>query len=142
MRVSKVVDEIRRMETMVLGTDDYPTQDGTAIRDYIHVVDLAKAHVRALNWLSQRPTRCFNEPFNVGTGRGTSVLEAIQAFERASGTKLNYRIGPRRPGDVVECYANVDKARQQLEWQAELSITDAMRDAYRWQLSLRDNPLE
>lgn len=129
-------------DQLVVFGDDYPTQDGTAIRDYIHVVDLAKAHVRALNWLSQRPTRCFNEPFNVGTGRGTSVLEAIQAFERASGTKLNYRIGPRRPGDVVECYANVDKARQQLEWQAELSITDAMRDAYRWQLSLRDNPLE
>jgi UDP-glucose 4-epimerase len=121
--------------------NDYPTPDGTCVRDYIHVVDLAKAHVRALNWLGQQPETPANEVFNVGTGRGTTVLQAIQAFEQASGQKLNYRIGPRRVGDVVETYACVEKSARVLGFQTELSILDAMRDAYRWQLALRDNPL-
>lgn len=121
--------------------NDYPTRDGTCTRDYIHVVDLAKAHVAALDWLGRQPRASFNEVFNVGTGAATSVLEAIAAFEKASGRHLEYRIGPRRPGDVVESYANVDKARQQLGWRAELSILDAMRDAWKWQLALAENPL-
>jgi UDP-glucose 4-epimerase len=121
---------------------DYPTRDGTCTRDYVHVVDLAKAHVAALRWLEWQPGSSFNEVFNVGTGEGTSVLEAITAFEKASGRKLEYRVGPRRPGDVAESYANVDKARKVLDWRAELTILDAMRDAWNWQLSLRNNPLD
>jgi UDP-glucose 4-epimerase len=129
-----------RAELVVFG-DDYPTVDGSCVRDYVHVVDLAQAHVAALSWLDSERRATFNEVFNVGTGRGTSVLEAIDAFERASGTKLRYRVGPRRPGDVVESYANVDKAKQMLGWQASRGIEDAMRDAYRWQLALKENPL-
>jgi UDP-glucose 4-epimerase len=120
---------------------DYPTGDGTCVRDYIHVVDLAKAHVSALDWLAKEPRSSFNEAFNVGTGRGVSVLEAVHAFERVSGRTLNYEIGPRRPGDVVATYASVEKAEQQLGWRAELSIDDALRDAYHWQLALDKDPL-
>jgi UDP-glucose 4-epimerase len=129
-----------RRELTVFG-GDYDTPDGTCMRDYIHVVDLAKAHVSALNWLGGRARGGFNEVFNVGTGKATSVLEAIAAFEAASGTKLQYRVGPRRNGDVVNSYANVDKARAELGWSSELTILDAMRDAWRWQVALRDNPL-
>lgn len=121
--------------------NDYPTPDGTCVRDYIHVVDLAAAHVRALSWVQTQPRECFNEIFNVGTGKGTSVLEAIAAFEQASGTRLEHRIGPRRPGDVIETYADATKAEQTLGWKAQLNIVDAMRDAWRWQLALKDHPL-
>lgn len=120
---------------------DYPTRDGTCTRDYIHVVDLAKAHIAALEWLGKQPQSSFNEIFNVGTGASTSVLEAIAAFEQASGEKLTYRMGPRRTGDVVESYANVDKARAVLGWRSELTILDAMRDAWRWQVNLKNAPL-
>jgi UDP-glucose 4-epimerase len=129
-----------REELTVFG-GDYPTVDGTCTRDYIHVVDLAKAHVAALAWLDRQSRASFSEVFNVGTGAATSVLQAIQAFEKAAQTKLRYRIGPRRPGDVVESYANVDKARAELGWQAELSILDAMRDAWKWQVALKNDPL-
>ena len=129
-----------RNELTVFG-GDYDTPDGTCMRDYIHVVDLAKAHVSALNWLGRQSRQGFNEVFNVGTGKATSVLEAINAFESASGTKLRYRVGPRRNGDVVNSYANVDKAGAELGWRSELTISDAMRDAWRWQVALRDNPL-
>jgi UDP-glucose 4-epimerase len=112
------------------------------VRDYIHVVDLANAHVRALAWLQARSAPDpFNEVFNLGTGRGTSVLEAITAFEAASGSKLNTVMGQRRPGDVVETYADVTKVTEQLKWRAERSIDDAMADAYRWQVALKQNPL-
>jgi UDP-glucose 4-epimerase len=121
--------------------NDYDTSDGTCVRDYIHVLDLANAHVRALNWLGEQDSPCFNEVFNVGTGRGTTVLEAIRAFEEASGTKLNYEIGPRRVGDVIETYASVDKAKTVLGWEAKRDIKQALGDAYRWQVALRDNPL-
>src|SRR5688572_24721787 len=129
-----------RPELTVFG-GDYPTVDGTCTRDYIHVVDLAKAHVASLNWLARQEKESFNEIFNVGTGAATSVLQAIAAFEEASGTQLKYQIGPRRPGDVVESYANVDKAREQLGWRAELGILDAMRDAWKWQVALQKDPL-
>lgn len=122
--------------------DDYPTRDGSCIRDYIHVVDLAQAHVLALNWLGEEQARqSFNEIVNVGTGSGTSVFEAIAAFETAAGTPLPYQVGPRRPGDVIASYASVEKARRVLGWRAERTIVDAMRDAWRWQLALRDQPL-
>jgi UDP-glucose 4-epimerase len=124
-----------RDELVVFGAD-YPTPDGTCVRDYIHVLDLAKAHVAALDWLARRSAGGFNEVFNLGMGKGVSVLEAIAAFESASGTRLAYRLGSRRPGDVVEIYADVDKAKRMLGWRTERSIVDAMRDAYRWQLAL------
>lgn len=129
-------------EKLTVFGNDYDTTDGTCVRDYIHVVDLANAHVRALDWLGEQTSSCFNEVFNVGTGRGTTVLEAIRAFEQASGTKLNYEIGPRRVGDVIETYAGVEKAKSVLGWEAKLGIQQAMGDAYRWQLALRDHPLQ
>ena len=128
-------------EQLTVFGGDYPTVDGTCTRDYIHVVDLAKAHVAALDWLGRQEKESFNEIFNVGTGSATSVLQAIAAFEEASGTRLKYQIGPRRPGDVVESYASVGKARERLGWRAELGILDAMRDAWKWQVALQKDPL-
>ena len=128
-------------EKLTVFGDDYDTPDGTCIRDYIHVMDLAAAHVSALAWLGRRQEHAICEVFNVGTGRGTSVLEAIHAFERATGRKLNYTIGPRRTGDVIKTYAAVDKATTELGWSAKLGIDEAMRDAYNWQRSLGENPL-
>jgi UDP-glucose 4-epimerase len=127
-----------RQQLTIFG-NDYPTVDGTCVRDYIHVVDLAKAHVRALDWLrDQKPERgSFNEVFNLGTGRGTSVLEAVQAFERVTAKPLPYTIGPRRHGDVIQTYADATKANRVLGWKAERSIDDALRDAYRWQVGLQ-----
>ena len=103
--------------------DDYPTPDGTCIRDYIHVVDLAKGHLAALSHLSGG---C--DVYNLGTGRGTSVLEMVAAFEKASGKKLPYKIAPRRPGDLPELCAVADKAANELGWKTELTVDDAMRD--------------
>ncbi len=116
--------------------DDYNTADGTCIRDYIHVVDLAKAHVRALDFLLGINKKAFFDIFNIGTGKGHSVLEVIEIFEKVSGQKLNYKIGPRRSGDIESIYANVEKARQFLGWHAELSMEDALRDAWNWQKKL------
>jgi UDP-glucose 4-epimerase len=124
-----------RGELTVFGAD-YPTRDGTPVRDYIHVMDLAAAHVAALAWLERDPRRSFNEVFNVGTGKGTTVLELIAAFEAAAGKPLAHRIGPRRAGDAAEVYASVDKATRELDWRARLGILDAMRDAWRWQQTL------
>jgi len=125
----------QRTELVVFGSD-YPTRDGTCVRDYLHVVDLASAHVAALAWLERRGGAAFNEIFNLGTGRGVSVLEAIAAFEQAAETKLDYRFGPRRPGDVIEVYADAEKARRELNWHARFGILDAMRDAWRWQRNI------
>jgi UDP-glucose 4-epimerase len=115
--------------------DDYGTPDGTCIRDYIHVVDLANAHVKALTYLENQPIAAY-QVVNVGTGTGSSVLEVIQAFERVSGQKLAYTVGPRREGDVVSTYASVDKAQAMLNWQAEKTLDDALLDAWHWQQSL------
>ena len=123
-------------EKLTVYGDDYDTVDGSCVRDYIHVVDLARAHVKALDYLLAGPEGTFNEPFNLGTGRGVSVLQAIAAFEAANGTKLNFVIGPRREGDVVEIYANADKAERELKWTAELDTETAMRDAWNWQKTL------
>ena len=132
---------IGQRDKLTVFGNDYETPDGTCTRDFIHVVDLAKAHVAALDWLDRQTRPSFNEVFNVGTGTCTSVLEAIHSFERASGAPLNYEIGPRRTGDIVESYANVDKAREVLGWEASLTIDDAMRDAWRWQRALGSDPL-
>jgi UDP-glucose 4-epimerase len=113
--------------------DDYNTPDGTCIRDYIHVVDLAKAHVKALEYLAVQNEASLFDIFNVGTGKGNSVLEVIRKFEKVNGVKLNYTIGARRPGDVEQTYGNVDKANRLMNWKAELGLEDALRDAWRWQ---------
>ena len=116
--------------------DDWSTPDGTCIRDYIHVVDLAQAHVRALAWLQQEDAASRLEVLNVGTGHGTSVREAIGAFERATGASVPVRIGPRRPGDIEQIWADVEKSARLLGWRATRTIEDAMRDAWRWQEAL------
>ncbi len=110
---------------------DYETEDGTAIRDYIHVVDLAKGHIAALNKLDQKSGLVI---YNLGTGKGTSVLEIVNAFKNATGANLPYQIEGRRPGDVPVSYANCDKAWKELNWKTELSIQDACRDAYNFQI--------
>ena len=116
---------------------DYPTPDGTAIRDYIHVVDVAKAHVDALTKLMQDAhTESRYDVFNIGTGKGYSVLEVIQSFEKMSGLKLNYEIVDRRPGDVESVYASTDKALHGMSWQAQYTLDDMTETAWKWQLKL------
>ncbi len=122
----------QREQLSVFG-DDYPTPDGTAIRDYIHVVDLAKAHVVALQKLLKREMSSNYDFFNIGTGKGSSVLEVVNAFEKVTGEKLNYKIVARRPGDVVEAYANTTKAKEVLGWQTELTLEDALASAWKWE---------
>ena len=121
-----------RKELSVFG-DDYDTSDGTAVRDYIHVVDLAEAHVKAMDRMIGKKQKRNYEYFNVGTGNGTSVLEVIKTFERVTNQKLNYKIVDRRPGDVVKIYANTDLANNELGWKASLEIDQMMADAWRWQ---------
>mgnify|MGYP001404118858 CR=1 FL=1 len=123
-------------EKLIIYGDDYPTDDGTCIRDYIHVVDLAKAHVKALSYLQGKPV-AFHDFINVGTGTGTSVLQVIKTFEEATGQKLPYEIGPRRAGDLVSTYAAVDKATKELNWKTEKSLADGLSDAWRWQQTLK-----
>lgn len=122
-------------EKLTVFGDDYPTRDGSCIRDYIHVVDLAQAHVSALQWLSGRKVPVC-EVFNLGTGQGNTVLEAVHTFEEVNGVKVPYAIGPRRAGDVVAMYADTTKGREVLGWQTKLTLADAMRDAWRWQQAL------
>ena len=125
-----------RQELSVFG-DDYPTPDGTAIRDYIHVVDLAKAHVVALKRLLNKKNLAKVETFNLGTGKGSSVLEVINSFEKVSDKKLPYKIMPRREGDITEAYANTNKANDVLGWKAELSLDEAMASAWKWEQKIR-----
>ena len=115
---------------------DYPTKDGTAIRDYIHVVDLAKAHTVALNRLLNNKNKKSFEVFNIGTGKGSSVLEVIQAFENATGKKLNYQIVNRRAGDIVEAYADTTWANKELGWKSNLSLEEGLASAWEWQKTL------
>lgn len=117
--------------------DDYPTPDGTCVRDYIHVMDLAEAHVAALQQLTApQPETSNYQVFNLGTGQGNSVLELIKTFEEVSGQPLNYQIGPRRPGDISAVYADATKVRAGLGWTASRSLREALADAWRWQQSL------
>ncbi|MEA5138053.1 UDP-glucose 4-epimerase GalE [Arcicella rigui] len=113
--------------------NDYPTPDGTAIRDYIHVVDLAKAHVSALDLLLKQAEGKYYDFFNIGTGQGSSVLDVINAFEEATGLKVDYSIQPRRDGDVVAVYADCTKSNEVLGWKAEKTLTEALGDAWNWQ---------
>ena len=125
-----------RKELSVYG-NDYPTADGTCIRDYIHVVDLAKAHVIALKRLLENKNLERVETFNLGTGTGSSVLEVIEAFEKVSGKKLPYKIVDRREGDVIEAYANTDKANTVLGWKAQSSLEQSLESAWKWELKIR-----
>jgi len=122
-----------RKELSVFG-DDYPTEDGTAVRDYIHVVDLAKAHVKAVARLLENKQESAFEVFNVGTGTGSSVLEVIKTFEKVNKIKLNYKIVGRRAGDITSAYADTAKANKVLGWCAEESLEDALKSAWAWQL--------
>ena len=117
--------------------DDYPTLDGTAVRDYIHVVDLAKAHVIALKRLLNKQNLDKVETFNLGTGTGSSVLEVITAFEKVSGQKLNYQIVGRREGDITSAFANTDKANNVLGWKAQSSLEDCLKSAWKWENKIR-----
>jgi UDP-glucose 4-epimerase len=122
-----------RAQLTVYG-DDYATIDGTCIRDYIHVVDLAKAHVKALNYADEMNKSV--DVFNVGTGNGTTVLEVIRAFENINGIKLNYKIGPRRPGDIEQIWADTTKVSEALGWKPQYGVEDMMKHAWAWQQGL------
>ena len=123
-------------EQLTINGSDYDTPDGTNVRDYIHVGDLAKAHIVAVQRLLDRKAAETVETFNVGTGHGNSVLEVVLAFEQVSGQKLNYRIGPRRPGDVPALYADATKAAQVLGFQTETSLADSLASSWKWQQTL------
>jgi UDP-glucose 4-epimerase len=117
--------------------NDYPTRDGSCIRDFIHVSDIAHAHTSAMDHLlaNKQAKKC--DVFNLGSGTGVTVLEAIHAFERVTGIKLNYVIGPRRPGDVIAIYANNDYAKKQLGWEPKYSLDDMMSSAWKWEQKLK-----
>ncbi|PKA97625.1 UDP-glucose 4-epimerase [Flavobacteriaceae bacterium MAR_2009_75] len=125
-----------RQELLVFG-DDYPTADGTCVRDYIYVVDLAKAHVQALQRLLEGKNLENYEVFNLGTGKGSSVLEVIHSFENVSGEMLNYKIVDRRAGDITEAYADTTKANEVLGWKAQYSLDEAMKSAWNWEQKIR-----
>ena len=129
---------IGKLECLNVCGNDYPTPDGTGVRDYIHVVDLALGHIKALDRLL-KVKGC--EVYNLGTGKGYSVLDVVKAFEKASGIKINYRIAPRRAGDVACCYSDATKAKEVLGWQAQYDIDDMCADSWRWQ-SQNPNGLE
>lgn len=129
---------IGKLECLNVCGNDYPTPDGTGVRDYIHVVDLAIGHIKALDRLL-KVKGC--EVYNLGTGKGYSVLDVVKAFEKASGIKINYRIAPRRAGDAACCYADATKAKEVLGWQAQYDIDDMCADSWRWQ-SQNPNGLE
>ena len=119
---------------------DYSTPDGTCIRDYIHVVDIARAHVNAVQYLLDQKVERLYDWINLGTGTGSSVLEVIHAFEKVSGQKLNYQLTDRRQGDVVKIFASTEKAQRVLGWKTERSLEDGLADAWRWQQKLGPKP--
>ena len=125
---------IGRLEKLSVFGNDYPTRDGTGVRDYIHVVDLARGHVAAIEYMQSHRGEAV---FNLGTGNGYSVLEMIEAFERVNGVKVPYEIAPRRPGDLAEVYACPDKSAKKLGWKAQFGLDDMCRDAWTWQ---KNNP--
>ena len=127
-----------RKEIVVYG-DDYPTRDGSCIRDYVHITDLARAHTLALHYLLDHRNTQPYEIYNLGIGEGVSVLEAIHAFESANGMKVNYRIGPRRPGDVPAIYAHNDSIVTRLHWKPIHTLEDIMRSAWAWEQKRRNN---
>jgi UDP-glucose 4-epimerase len=130
----------KRGNIIVFG-DDYNTPDGTCIRDYIHVVDLAKAHVAAIKQMENLHNDANFDIYNIGTGKGNTVLEVIHAFESATGQKLNYTIGKRRAGDIEQIYGDVNKAEKALQWKAELGLNEMMSSAWEWEKYIKQYPL-
>ncbi|MBZ4189484.1 UDP-glucose 4-epimerase GalE [Niabella beijingensis] len=127
---------IGKLSKMTVYGTDYDTRDGSCVRDFIHVSDIAHAHTLAIKYLEEVKNKSNYEIFNLGTGNGVTVLEAIQSFEKVSGVKLNYEIGPRRPGDVIAIYANNDHAVQSLGWEIKYGLDDMMRTAWEWEQKL------
>ena len=126
---------VGKLERLRVFGNDYPTPDGTGVRDYIHVVDLAKGHLAALRYSARHSG---TEIINLGTGTGYSVLDVIRAFEKANGVRIPYEIAPRRSGDIATCYADPSKAQQLLGWKAEKTLEDMCRDSWRWEQRCRD----
>jgi UDP-glucose 4-epimerase len=130
---------IGKLPKMIVFGNDYPTRDGSCVRDFIHVSDIAHAHTLAIKYLQEGKNSSGCEVFNLGTGNGVTVLEAIKAFEKISGVKLNYEIGPRRPGDIMAIYANNDKAKTKLGWDPSRSLDEMMSTAWKWELKLKED---
>lgn len=130
---------IGKLPKMTVFGDDYPTRDGSNVRDYIHVSDIAHAHTLAIKYLEEGKNKSNLEVFNLGTGNGVTVLEAIKSFEKVSGVRLNYEIGPRRPGDIIAIYANNDKAKNVLGWYPKYSLDQMMGTAWKWEQRLKND---
>lgn len=130
---------IGKLPKMIVFGDDYPTRDGSCVRDFIHVSDIAHAHTLAVRYLKEERNTSHLEIFNLGTGNGVTVLEAIRSFEKISGVKLNYETGPRRAGDIVAIYANNDKAKKLLEWIPQRSLDEMMLTAWKWEKRLKED---
>ena len=128
---------IGKLPKMKVFGNDYPTRDGSCVRDYIHVCDIAHAHTLAIQYLEQGKNESHCDVFNLGTGLGVTVLEAIKTFEEQSGVSLNYEIAERRPGDVIAIYANNDAAVNKLGWKIEYDLKDMMRTAWAWELKIK-----
>src|SRR5687768_4013899 len=128
---------IGKLPKMTVYGDDYPTRDGSCVRDYIHVSDIAHAHTLAIKYLEEERNTSGCEVFNLGTGNGVTVLEAIKTFEKVAEQKLNYGIGPRRPGDIIAIYANNDKAKSSLGWDPKYTLEDMMSTAWKWEVRLK-----
>lgn len=131
---------IGKREKLTVWGGDYDTPDGSCVRDYIHVVDLGKAHVAALKLMEKQDFKGY-DMFNIGTGNGSSVLQVIKAFENATGVKLNYEVGPRRPGDVEKVWGDVTKSTEKLNWKTELDLDTMMSSAWQWENYIAKNPL-
>jgi UDP-glucose 4-epimerase len=130
---------IGKLPKMTVYGDDYPTRDGSNVRDYIHVSDIAHAHTLAIKYLEEGKNKNKLEVFNLGTGNGVTVLEAIKSFEKVSGVQLNYEIGPRRPGDIIAIYANNDKAKNVLGWVPKRSLDEMMATAWKWEQRFKND---
>jgi UDP-glucose 4-epimerase len=128
---------IGKLPGMIVYGNDYNTRDGSCVRDFIHVCDIAHAHTLALDYVAEGKKKSYCELFNLGSGNGVTVLEAINAFERVNNVKLNYTIGPRRPGDVISIYANNDLAKQALSWEPKYNLDDMVATAWKWEQRLK-----
>ena len=129
---------VGKREFLSVFGDDYDTQDGTGVRDYIHVIDLADAHVKAIDYLNTNNYDIKDSTFNIGTGIGYSVLDMIKAFEKASNKKIPFTIVERRAGDIAKCFANPDYAKKILDWNATKTIDEMCEDSWRWQMNNPD----
>lgn len=130
---------IGKIKQLTVYGDDYHTRDGSCVRDYIHVCDIAHAHTLALQYAMNKKNTSSCEIFNLGTGNGITVLEVIKSFEKVSGVKLNYKIGPRRPGDIIAIYANNSFAKDALKWEIKFSLDEMMSTAWKWELKLKND---